>query len=95
LDILRKIIDKYEQERNSLTLLPVMSNQKLNSYLKELADICGITKRLNFHVARHSFSTSIMLDHGVSMETLKCWGIATLKLLKYMPKSQIRKLIMR
>lgn len=70
LDIPQQIIAKYEQERDGLNLLPVMSNQKLNSYLKELADICRITKRLNFHVARHSFSTSIMLDHGVSMETL-------------------------
>jgi site-specific recombinase XerD len=42
----------------------------MNSYLKEIADVCGIHKRLTFHVARHSFSTSIMLDHGVSMETL-------------------------
>lgn len=70
LDIPKKIIEKYEEELDDKKLLPVMSNQKLNSYLKELADICGITKHLNFHVARHSFSTSIMLDHGVSMETL-------------------------
>ena len=53
LDVPQKIIIKYEPERNDLNLLPVMSNQKLNSYLKELADICGITKRLNFHTARH------------------------------------------
>lgn len=80
LDIPQKIIAKYEQERDGLSLLPVMSNQKLNSYLKELADICGITKRLNFHVARHSFSTSIMLDHGVSMETLsKVLGHSNIK----------------
>ena len=65
-----KILDKYEDERDGLNLFPVMSNQKMNSYLKELADICGINKRLTYHVARHSFSTSVMLDHGVSMETL-------------------------
>lgn len=80
LDIPKKIIAKYEEVRDGLKLLPVMSNQKLNSYLKELADICGITKRLNFHVARHSFSTSIMLDHGVSMETLsKVLGHSNIK----------------
>lgn len=80
LDVPQKIIAKYEQERNGLNLLPVMSNQKLNSYLKELADICGITKRLNFHVSRHSFSTSIMLDHGVSIETLsKVLGHSNIK----------------
>lgn len=80
LDIPKKIIAKYEDERDGLKLLPVMSNQKLNSYLKELADICGITKRLNIHIARHSFSTSIMLDHGVSMETLsKVLGHSNIK----------------
>lgn len=80
LDIPQKIIVKYKHERDGLNLLPVMSNQKLNTYLKELADICGITKRLNFHVARHSFSTSIMLDHGVSMETLsKVLGHSNIK----------------
>lgn len=80
LDIPQKIIAKYEEERDGLNLLPVMSNQKLNSYFKELADICRITKRLNFHVARHSFSTSIMLDHGVSMETLsKVLGHSNIK----------------
>lgn len=57
-----------------------MSNQKLNSYLKEISDICGINKRLTFHVARHSFSTSIMLDHCVSMETLsKVLGHSNIK----------------
>lgn len=80
LDIPQKIIAKYESERKDLTLLPVMSNQKMNSYLKEIADVCGIHKRLTFHVARHSFSTSIMLDHGVSMETLsKVLGHSNIK----------------
>ena len=92
LEIPRKIIDKYEYEQNSLALLPVMSNQKLNSYLKELADICGITKRLNFHVARHSFSTSIMLDHGVSMETLsKVLGHSNIKTTQIYAKITNRK----
>ena len=65
-----KILEKYKDERNGLKLLPVMSNQKVNAYLKELYDICGINKRLTFHCARHSFSTSIMLDNGISIETL-------------------------
>lgn len=68
LDIPLKIITKYEKERDDLKLLPVMSNQKLNSYLKEIADICGINKRLTFHVARHSFSTSI------SVKRYFCFG---------------------
>lgn len=70
LNIPLKIMEKYKDERNGLKLLPVMSNQKVNAYLKELADICGIKKRLTFHVARYSFSTSIMLDNGISIETL-------------------------
>ncbi len=92
LDVPQKIIIKYEPERNDLNLLPVMSNQKLNSYLKELADICGITKRLNFHIARHSFSTSIMLDHGVSMETLsKVLGHSNIKTTQIYAKVTNRK----
>jgi len=80
LEIPLKIIAKYEEERNGLNLLPVMSNQKMNSYLKELADICGINKRFTFHLARHSFSTSVMLDHGVSIETLsRVLGHANIK----------------
>jgi integrase len=70
LDIPLKIMEKYKDKCSGLKLLPVMSNQKVNAYLKELADICGIKKRLTFHTARYSFSTSIMLDNGVSMETL-------------------------
>lgn len=96
LDIPQKIIAKYEQERSGLNLLPVMSNQKLNSYLKELADICGITKRLNFHVARHSFSTSIMLDHGVSMETLsRVLGHSNIKTTQIYAKVTNKKLAAR
>lgn len=52
----------------------------MNSYLKELADICGINKHLTYHVARHSFSTSVMLDNGISMETLsKVLGHSNIK----------------
>ena len=80
LNIPLRIIEKYSTERNGLKLLPVISNQKMNAYLKEIADICGIKKRLTFHLARHSFSTSIMLDNGVSMETLsRVLGHANIK----------------
>jgi len=51
-------------------LLPVHSNQKMNAYLKELADICGINKNLSMHVARHTFATSITLSNGVPIETV-------------------------
>lgn len=49
---------------------PVISNQKMNSYLKEIADICGITKPLTFHIARHTFATTITLTNGVPIESI-------------------------
>lgn len=47
------ILKKYEDKLSDGRLLPVLSNQKLNSYLKEIADICGIKKNLTFHCLRH------------------------------------------
>lgn len=50
-------------------LLPVCSNQKLNAYLKEISDLCGIEKRLSCHLARHTFAT-LALSKGVSVESV-------------------------
>jgi len=50
-------------------VLPILSNQKMNAYLKEIADVCGITKVLTFHIARHTFAT-IAVSNGVPMETV-------------------------
>lgn len=50
--------------------MPTLSNQKLNSYLKEIADICEISKPLTFHIARHTFATTITLTNGVPIETV-------------------------
>ena len=47
-----------------------MSNQKVNSYLKEIADMCGITKNLTFHMARHTFATTVTLSNGIPIETV-------------------------
>jgi len=66
------LVDKYRahnETRNGL-VFPVLSNQKMNSYLKEIANICGIIKKLTFHIARHSFATSITLSNGVPIETV-------------------------
>lgn len=67
------VLEKYknapEVVRSGLAL-PILSNQKMNSYLKEIADLCGITKTLTFHIARHSFATSVTLANGVSIETV-------------------------
>lgn len=70
LDIPKMIIEKYQDNMNDNKVLPVMSNQKMNSYLKELADICGIQKNLTFHMARHTFATTIGLANGVPIESI-------------------------
>lgn len=67
------IIEKYKKHPNSnnkKTLFPTISNQKLNSYLKEIADVCGIRKNLTFHIARHTFATTVTLSNGVPIETV-------------------------
>ncbi|MCU7552858.1 site-specific integrase [Chitinophagaceae bacterium LB-8] len=67
------IIEKYAAHPkvlNSGKLLPIPSNQKVNSYLKEIADVCGITKELTFHVARHTFATTVTLTNGVPIESV-------------------------
>ena len=51
-------------------VLPVLSNQKMNAYLKEIADVCGITKNLTYHIARHTFATTVTLSNGVPIETV-------------------------
>lgn len=72
-DILLRILEKYADDKLSLVhdvLLPVMYNQKMNAYLKELGDICEINKMITTHIARHSYATSICLANGVSMGNL-------------------------
>lgn len=55
-------------------------NQKMNEYLKELANICGITKNLSMHVARHTFATTVTLSNGVPIETVsKMLGHTSIK----------------
>ena len=56
LKIPQAILQKYEGQLPKGQLLPVLSNQKLNSYLKEIADLCGINKNITFHLARHTFA---------------------------------------
>lgn len=51
-------------------VLTVLSNQKMNSYLKEIADLCDITKELTFHKSRHTFATSVTLANSVPIETV-------------------------
>jgi len=83
LDIALEIIDKYKDHPKCVKegkLLPMKSNQKLNTYLKELADICEIRKPLTMHIARHTFATTVLPANGVSMEaTSKMLGHSSIK----------------
>lgn len=68
-----EIIERYKNNPRSVyygTIFPLISNQKLNSYLKEIADLCSIEKNLTFHLARHTFATSVTLRNGVPIETV-------------------------
>ncbi|MBN1118062.1 MAG: site-specific integrase [Bacteroidales bacterium] len=79
----KEILNKYESYpkiQSKEVLLPVLTNQKMNSYLKELADICGINKSITMHIARHTFATTVTLGNGVPIETVsKLLGHSSLK----------------
>ena len=67
------LIEKYKDHPECIkkgTILPVISNQRTNSYLKEIADLCGIRKRLSTHTARHTAATTTFLANGVSIENV-------------------------
>lgn len=67
------IVKKYEDDPaciNANKVLPVLSNQKYNAYLKEIADICGISKTLTTHTARRTFGTTVTLGNGVPIESV-------------------------
>lgn len=61
------ILEKYQESQN---ILPVISNQKFNSYLKEIAEITGIEKKLTHHIARKTFATTVLLYNDVPMEVV-------------------------
>jgi Site-specific recombinase XerD len=68
-----EIIKKYKNHPLALIknqVIPIASNQKVNAYLKELAAICDITKTLTFHIARHTFATTVTLSNGVPIESV-------------------------
>lgn len=84
------IIHKYENHPfcvNQKKLLPILSNQRMNSYLKEIADVCGIKKDLTFHIARHTFATTITLTNGVPIESVsKMLGHTNIKTTQHYAK---------
>jgi site-specific recombinase XerD len=90
LPMAQEIIDKYTEHpvcKNEKRLLPILTNQKMNAYLKEIADVCGIKKDLTFHIARHTFATTITLSNGVPLETVsKMLGHTSLKTTQHYAK---------
>jgi len=86
LPIAENIIDKYKNHPWCIekgVLLPVLSNQKMNAYLKEIADICGINKNLSSHTARHTFATTVTLNNNVPIESVsKMLGHSSISMTK-------------
>ena len=73
LPVAQEIINKYAEHpvcKNENRLLPILSNQKMNAYLKEIVDVCEIEKELTFHIARHTFATTVTLTNGVPIESV-------------------------
>ncbi|MCL1666634.1 site-specific integrase [Elizabethkingia ursingii] len=79
--------DNHPQCVNSNVLFPVVSNQTMNSYLKEIANFCGINKELTFHIARHTFATTVTLSNGVPIESVsKMLGHTNIKTTQHYAK---------
>lgn len=70
LDVPLQILNKYCGVDPNGKLLPMYSNSDVNKYLKTIASICGINRKLVFHMARHTYATEITLSHGVPLETV-------------------------
>jgi len=82
----KKILDKYRDLEND-KILPSISNQKINEYLKEIAVLCQIEKRLTHYVARHTFATTVTLGHGVCIESVsKMMGHSNIKMTQHYAK---------
>ena len=90
LPVTQMIIDKYKdhpQSSNQNKLLPILSNQRMNEYLKEIAGVCEIEKDLTFHIARHTFATAVTLTNGVPIETVsKMLGHTSIKTTQHYAK---------
>lgn len=95
LPVTQMIIDKYENHplcHNKDKLLPILSNQKMNAYLKEIASVCEIEKELTFHIARHTFATTVTLTNGVPIESVsKMLGHKNLRTTQHYAKVLDRK----
>lgn len=89
------IMKKYDDHPHCISqdkLLPVLTNQKMNEYLREIAELCGISKKFTTHIARHTFATTITLSNGVPIETVsKMLGHKNIKTTQHYAKIVDRK----
>lgn len=92
----KTILIKYKEQMrsvNSELLLPIISNQNLNKYLKEIGEITGIKKRLSMHLGRHTFATTITLNKGVDIVSVsKMLGHKNLKVTQVYAKTSMLKI---
>jgi len=86
LPLAAQIIDQYSTHPYCVSknvLLPVASNQKLNAYLKEIGNLCGINKDLSSHIARHTFATTVTLNNDIPIESVsKMLGHSSINMTK-------------
>lgn len=84
LNAAKKILDKFSNVPELMdrgVLLPVLSNQKMNAYLKEIADVCGIDKPISTHSARHTYATTVALENNIPLEVVsKTLGHSNIKM---------------
>ncbi|WP_222982546.1 site-specific integrase [Flagellimonas meishanensis] len=97
LPMAERILEKYKNNSpnaENVHLLPVLSNQKTNQYLKEISSLCGINKRITFHLSRHTFATTVTLANGVPIESVsKMLGHQSIKTTQIYAKVLDKKLM--
>lgn len=85
-----KLIKRYADHpfcESTGKVFPVLSNQKMNAYLKEIADVCGINQQITFHIARHTFATTVTLLNGVPIESVsKMLGHTNIRITQHYAK---------
>ena len=96
LQIPLEIIDRYKNDtwaNANNKLLPVRSTQKYNKNLKKVAEVAGIKKHLTTHTARHTFATTVALEHDVPMETVsRLLGHRSIRTTQIYAKVSLKKL---
>ncbi len=84
------LLDKYKDHPKCIKqdkVLPILTNQKMNEYLKEIAEVCGVEKELTYHTARHTFGTTVTLNNNVPIESVsKMMGHKNLKTTQHYAK---------